>query len=64
MYNNKSAIFVGVSLMPRGNENIAFAQIVFLSGLIGGSVYSSIILAIVLTAVTTPIFMKLAERDG
>ena len=61
-YNPKESTFIGLSLIPRGNENIAFAQIVFLSGLIAGSIYSSIILAIVLTAVTTPIFMKLAER--
>lgn len=61
-YNRKESTFIGLSLIPRGNENIAFAQIVFLSGLIASSVYSSIILAIVLTAVMTPLFMKLAER--
>ena len=61
-YNNKSVIFVGVSLMPRGNENIAFAQIVFMLGIFTMTAYSSTILAIMLTAIFTPLFMVIAER--
>ena len=61
-YNKKNAIFVGVSLMPRGNENIAFAHIVFMLGIFSLPAYSSTILAIMLTAIFTPLFMIIAER--
>lgn len=61
-YNQKSSVFVGISLIPRGNENIAFAQIVFLLGIFSMTAYSSTILAIMLTAIFTPVFMILAER--
>ncbi len=61
-YNKKNATFVGVSLIPRGNENIAFAHIVFLLGIFSLTAYSSTILAIMLTAIFTPVFMIIAER--
>ena len=50
---------IGISLIPRGNENIALAQLVFGLGLISASLYTSIIFAMIGTVILTPILMKL-----
>ncbi len=50
---------ISISLIPRGNENIALAQIVFGLGLISASLYTSIIFAMIGTVILTPILMKL-----
>ncbi len=50
---------IGISLMPRGNENIALAQLVFVLGLISVQVYTSVIFAMIATVIVTPIAMKL-----
>ncbi len=49
---------IGISLIPRGNENIALAQLVFVLGLISSNVYTSVIFAMIGTVVLTPVLMK------
>ena len=50
---------MGIIMMPRGNENIAIVQIVFLLGVITYQIYTSIIFAMVATVILTPIFLRL-----
>ncbi len=50
---------MGIALIPRGNENIALAQLVFALGLIAANVYTSIIFAMIGTVIITPILMKI-----
>ncbi len=50
---------VAISMIPRGNENIAIVQIVFFLGVITFSVYTSLIFAMIVTILITPIFLKL-----
>lgn len=58
-FRRSEAQFIGISLMPRGNENIAIAQLVFLLGIISIEVYASVIYAILVTIVLTPVLLKL-----
>ena len=50
---------IGVSLMPRGSENIALAQLLFALGLISVAIYTSVVFAIVLTVIISPILLRL-----
>jgi len=50
---------MGIIMMPRGNENIAIVQIVFLLGVITYQIYTSIIFAMVATVILTPILLRL-----
>ncbi|HIG97205.1 MAG TPA: cation:proton antiporter [Candidatus Aenigmarchaeota archaeon] len=53
---------IGISMMPRGDENIALLQIVVLLGVITNEIYTSLAVAIVITTILAPILMKLAYR--
>ncbi|MBI4174309.1 MAG: cation:proton antiporter [Candidatus Aenigmarchaeota archaeon] len=53
---------IGVSMMPRGDENIVILQIVLLLGVITTTVYTSLVFAIVTTTVIAPILIKIAYR--
>ncbi|MCX8147480.1 MAG: cation:proton antiporter [Candidatus Woesearchaeota archaeon] len=57
---HKSEIkIVCIALIPRGNENMALAQLVFALGLVAMSVYTSLLIALVLTVIASAILMKL-----
>ena len=62
-FNNKEATLIGVSMIPRGNENIMIAQIIFTLGIISVSLYSSIIFAIIITVIVSPILMKILCKN-
>ena len=53
---------IGVSMMPRGDENIVILQIVLLLGVITTAVYTSLVFAIVTTTIIAPILIKLVYR--
>ena len=53
---------IGVSMMPRGDENIVILQIVLLLGVITTAVYTSLVFAIVATTIIAPILIKLIYR--
>lgn len=50
---------LGIIMIPRGNENIAIVQIIFLLGVITYQIYTSIVFAIIATIIITPILMKI-----
>jgi Kef-type K+ transport system membrane component KefB len=52
---------IGVSLIPRGNENIAVAELVFALGVISVAVYTSVIFAIIATVIISPVLLKLFD---
>ena len=62
-FNNKEATLIGVSMIPRGNENIVIAQIIFTLGIISVSLYSSIIFAIIMTVIVSPILVKMLCKN-
>lgn len=49
---------IGISMLPRGDENIAILQIILAMGLITLQVYSSIAFALVITTVLAPVLMR------
>jgi len=53
---------LGIIMIPRGNENIAIVQIVFLLGVITYQVYTSIVFAIVATIIITSILLKISFK--
>ncbi len=62
-FNNKEATLIGVSMIPRGNENIVIAQIIFTLGVISVSLYSSIVFAIIITIIASPILIKVLCKN-
>ncbi len=53
---------IGISMMPRADENIVFLQIIIILGVITTQIYTSIIFAVVITTILAPIIMKIAYR--
>ena len=53
---------IGISMMPRADENIVLLQIILLLGVITYEIYTSVVFAIVATTILTPIIMKLAYK--
>ncbi len=53
---------IGISMMPRGDENIVILQIIVVLGVVTAQIYTSIVFAIVSTTVLTPIVMKIVYR--
>ena len=49
-------------MIPRGNENIAIAQLVFLLGIISVEIYASMIYAIIVTVILAPLLLKMMFR--
>ncbi|MBI2172773.1 MAG: cation:proton antiporter [Candidatus Aenigmarchaeota archaeon] len=62
-FSRKEAALIGISLIPRGNENIVIAQIIFALGIISPTLYSSIIFAIIATVVISPVLLSLFCRN-
>ena len=60
--NRDEMKLIGVSMMPRGDENIVILQIVLLLGVITTAVYTSLIFAIVSTTIIAPILVKFVYR--
>ncbi len=54
---------IGLSMMPRGDENIVILQIILLLGVITTQIYTSIIFAIILTTITAPILVKMFLKN-
>lgn len=63
-----SKLVVGVGMIPRGEVGLIFAQIGLAAGLLGGGLYSSVtMMVIVTTFITPPLLRKLlakGESDG
>ena len=53
---------VGISMMPRADENIVILQIIVGIGVITNQIYSSLVFAIVATAVIAPLIMRFVYR--
>jgi Kef-type K+ transport system membrane component KefB len=53
---------IGLGMIPRGDENMAFLRMIMILGVIGQDVYSSIAFAIVITTVLAPIMMKVLVK--
>lgn len=53
---------IGISMMPRGDENIVFLQIIVALGVITTQIYTSLVFAIVATTIITPLLMKAVYR--
>lgn len=62
-FDGKEARLIGVSMVPRGNENIVIAQIIFTLGIISITLYSSIVFAIIATVIISPVLVRLFCRD-
>lgn len=58
----REARYIGIMLMPRGNENIVIAQIVFSLGVISLAVYTSLIYALIVTVLLTPILARMIKN--
>ncbi|MEM7819255.1 MAG: cation:proton antiporter [Candidatus Aenigmatarchaeota archaeon] len=54
---------IGLSMMPRGNENIVFVQIILMLGVITMQVYTSIVFSMVLTVILAPILLKIFYKS-
>jgi Kef-type K+ transport system membrane component KefB len=54
----------GLSMMPRGNENIGILQIIFLLGAITMQVYTSVLFTLMLTVILAPILLRIFYRRG
>lgn len=63
-YNWDDIKLIGISMMPRADENIVFLQIIVVLGVVTTQIYTSIVFAVVITTVLAPIIMKLAYRRG
>jgi Kef-type K+ transport system membrane component KefB len=50
---------IGLSMIPRGNENIVIVQIIFMLGVLTVQAYTSIIFAMILTLILAPILLKI-----
>jgi Kef-type K+ transport system membrane component KefB len=56
---------IGLSMIPRGNENIVIVQIIFMLGVITIQAYTSVIFAMIMTLILAPILLKIFYRpDG
>lgn len=60
--NRDEMKLIGVSMMPRGDENIVILQIVLLLGVITTTIYTSLVFAIVATTIIAPILIKFVYR--
>ncbi len=60
--DRKSSSIFGMLMVPRGNDNIALVEIIFITGAITLEVYSSVIFAMILTIIATPLLIRLAQR--
>ncbi len=49
---------MGIMMIPRGSENIAIAQIIMILGVMSLQVYTSIMVAMIVTILITPILLK------
>lgn len=58
-------LLIGIGMMPRGEVGLIFASVGKSVGVISDSLFSSVILMVVLTTILTPFFMKLRySRNG
>lgn len=55
---------IGLSMIPRGNENIVIVQIIFMLGILSIQAYTSIIFAMILTLIVAPILLRIFYRHG
>ncbi|MDI6721831.1 MAG: cation:proton antiporter, partial [Candidatus Aenigmarchaeota archaeon] len=62
-FSRRECTLIGISMMPRGNENIVIAQIIFALGVISIALYSSIVFAIIATVIISPILVKICCRN-
>jgi len=53
---------IGISMMPRADDNIVVLQIILLLGVITSEIYTSLIFSVVATVIIAPILMKFAYR--
>ncbi|MBI2579358.1 MAG: cation:proton antiporter [Candidatus Aenigmarchaeota archaeon] len=63
-FSGRESRLIGVSMVPRGNENIVIAQIIFTLGIISITLYSSIVFAIIATVVISPVLVRMFCRDA
>ncbi|MFH0949235.1 MAG: cation:proton antiporter, partial [Candidatus Aenigmatarchaeota archaeon] len=56
-YRSDDIKLMGLSMVPRGDYNIAVAQIALIMGVISTEIYTSVIFAIILTIVLAPILI-------
>lgn len=61
-YNWEEMKLFGLSMIPRGNENIGFLQIIFLLGAITMHVYTSVLFTLILTVILAPVLIKIFYR--
>jgi len=59
----KEMKLIGLSMIPRGNENIGIVQIMLILGAFTMTVYTSIIFVMVMTVIATPILLKLFYKS-
>ena len=53
---------IGIAMMPRADDNIIVLQIILLLGVITHEIYTSIVFAVISTAIITPIIMRFAYK--
>jgi len=63
-YSWEEVKLIGLSMTPRGNENIVIVQIIFMLGALTMAIYTSIIFAMMLTVILTPILIKIFYKKG
>ena len=55
----KKRVIVGLSMVPRGEVGLIFAEIGRVSGIFEGEIYAAIIMVIILTTMIPPLLMKM-----
>lgn len=62
----KKRVIVGLSMVPRGEVGLIFAEIGRVSGIFEGEIYAAIIMVIILTTMIPPLLMKMvySKMDG
>lgn len=60
----KKRIIVGLSMVPRGEVGLIFAEIGRVSGIFEGEIYAAIILVIILTTMIPPLLIKMVYASS
>jgi Kef-type K+ transport system membrane component KefB len=61
----RNQIAIGLSMVPRGEVGLIFAQLGFSQGILNGELYAALLIVIALTTITPPFMLKwFYGRDG
>lgn len=62
-FRSGEARFIGTAMIARGDTNIIITQIALTLGIITAQIFTSTILAIILTIILTPVFLRFLSTD-